>query len=72
MGNREGDGFLDVLVDLRKVKEETRWNFLIAWPAKSWSLGFVIMHGTLGLCVEFPLVACEWNFYYNISCIMLN
>ena len=51
--------FLDVLVVLRKVNEETRWNLLIAWSAKSWSLGFVIKDGTLALCVEFPLVACE-------------
>ena len=49
---------MDVLVVLRKVKEEMRWSLFIARLAKSWSLGFVNMHGTLALCVEFPLVAC--------------
>ena len=53
-GKWEQENFLDVLVVLRKVKEEVRCNLVIAWPAKSWSLGFkgmtcVNMHDALAL-----------------------
>ena len=54
--NREVKSFLDVLVVLIKVKEEMRWNLVIAWLAKSWSLGFkwitcAKMHDALALLV---------------------
>ena len=62
---------LEVLVILRKVKEEIRWSLPIACPSlglwvcsHAWNFGFT--------CVEFQFVACGWNFYYTISCIMLN
>ena len=50
-----------------KVKEEMRWSLFIARPAKSWSLGFVNMHGTLALCVEFPLVAYVGRIFTTTS-----
>ena len=53
--------FLGCSSCLEKVKEEMRWNLVIAWPAKSWSLGFkwitcVNMHGALAL----HMLNCHW------------
>ena len=57
---------LEVLVILRKVKEETRWNLLIAWPAKSWSLGLINMQDTLALHV----LNFNWLHVGEISTIL--
>ena len=34
-----GNGEASWMFVLRKVKEEVKWSLVIAWPAKSWSLG---------------------------------
>ena len=57
---------LEVLVILRKVKEETRWNLLNAWPAKSWSLGLINMQDTLALHV----LNFNWLHVGEISTIL--
>ena len=57
---------MEVLVILRKVKEETRWNLLIAWPAKSWSLGLINMQDTLALHV----LNFNWLHVGEISTIL--
>ena len=39
-GFKRGRELLESSSFFEKVKEEMRWRFFIAWPAKSWSLRF--------------------------------
>ena len=59
---------------LEKSKKNWDEDFFVAWPAKCWSWGLRSQHAWCfgSTCVGFQLVACGWNFHYNISCTMLN
>ena len=48
---------MDVLDILRKSKKN-EVEFVYCMVSQVLVFGFVNMHGTLALCVEFPLVAC--------------
>ena len=63
-------GFLDVCLEKSQGRSEVELGDCMA--SQVLVFGFINMHETLALCVEFPLVACGGNFYYTISCIMLN
>ena len=75
-GNKEG--FLDVLVSLTKSKKKwggTWWLHgrpsLGLWGLRGWHVSTCMMLWHY-LCWIPIGCMCGWNFYYNISCIILN
>ena len=55
-GNREGESFLEVLVVL-KSQRRIEMELGDCMADQVLVFGFINMHETLALCVEFPLVA---------------
>ena len=57
VGNREVKSFLDVLVAWESQRRD-EVELVHCMASQVLVFGFVNMHETLALCVEFPLVAC--------------